>query len=380
MTPAAVMSFPNKENPATGRTGAKAAAFPAGIRGSLIAAAHKHMKISNAVESRVVKAWMREMRQDCPDDAMIEFIRRRTYEVAYHEAGHVVARLFTGHEAGHIQIVSIIPGAENLGHVRVNMSISERCLDQYPEFLRQTSGRCLLIDMLAGRVADDRVRPDTEREEIVDFYGEELEMEGSDLFRAARVSSIMARKYMSQDRILRLAEKWTKEMFEIPQVWNACERLAEALLNSGTVRPAKIEKLCGDVCDMAMRLPVWKRRLFLSQKQIEAMTAEMDIKPQHGAHRLKATGIQSPIANHFPDEQLAGDRRNKTKERKRQMKLTNTITVALSNETARGLRKIAKASGESAHEVASYFLSAASHAAYEASEVRHQVENMQATY
>lgn len=229
------------------------------------------MKISNAVEGRVVKAWMRETRQDCLSKAMIEIIRRRTHETAFHEAGHVVARLFTGHEAGHIQIVSIIPEAESLGYVRANRTISERCLDQYPEFLRQTSGRCLLIGMLAGRVAEDRVRTDAEREAIVDFNGDEWEMEGSDLFRCARISSIMAHKHMSQNRILRLAEKWTKEMFDIPQVWSACDRLAEALLNSGTVRPAKIEKLCGDVCDMAMSIPVWKRRLLLSQKQIEAM-------------------------------------------------------------------------------------------------------------
>jgi len=258
------------------------------------------MKISNAVESRVTKAWMREIaskrpddpiferlefirrstyevayheagpeiRRNCHDDSMVEFvefIRRSTYEVAYHEAGHVVANLFTGHEAENIESASIIPNSGSLGRVKGRHD-SEHYLERYPAFMRQPAGRCLLVGLLAGRVAEDRVRPEDEREEIVDFDGEEWEMKGSDLFRAARISSIMTRRHMPQNRILGLAEKWTKEIFAIPQVWNACKRLAEALLESGTVRPTKIDKLCGDVRDMAMSLPVWRRRLFRSQK------------------------------------------------------------------------------------------------------------------
>lgn len=46
---------------------------------------------------------------------MVRAIVRRT---AYHEAGHVVARMFAGPEAGHVRRVSIIPAADS----------AERCL------------------------------------------------------------------------------------------------------------------------------------------------------------------------------------------------------------------------------------------------------------
>jgi len=169
--------------------------------------------------------------------------------------------MFTGQDASHVLSVSIIPDADTLGRETSERNISEIIFGAYPELVRELIGRKLLIRLLAGRAAAYRIAHADDREEIVDYYNEECEIEGTDLFRANHISSLMVRKYMPQHRILHLAAKWAVEMFEIPQVWKTTKKVANALLQNGEIEPSQIFELCSEILNMSFRLPVWRNRL-----------------------------------------------------------------------------------------------------------------------
>ena len=217
------------------------------------------MKISTHVANLVLQGWEREFGPAV--DAKRKLLLRRTKEIAFHEAGHVAARMFTGQDASHVLSVSIIPDADTLGRETSERNISEIIFGAYPELVRELIGRKLLIRLLAGRAAAYRIAHADDREEIVDYYNEECEIEGTDLFRANHISSLMVRKYMPQHRILHLAAKWAVEMFEIPQVWKTTKKVANALLQNGEIEPSQIFELCSEILNMSFRLPVWRNRL-----------------------------------------------------------------------------------------------------------------------
>jgi len=217
------------------------------------------MKISPHVEKLVFQKWEKDFGPAVY--AKRKYILRRTNEVAFHEAGHVVARMFTGHEASHVLTVSIIPNAHTLGRETSERNISEGNFGNFPEPMRQGLGRNLLIGLLAGRAAARRVAKADDREDILDWLSDEWGTEGADLFRADHISTLMVRKCMPQHRILYLAEKWAVEMFEIPQVWATTEKLADALLQAGELAPSRIEALCSEIFRMSFKLPVWRNRL-----------------------------------------------------------------------------------------------------------------------
>jgi len=211
-------------------------------------------------ERRFVKAW--EAAEGCAVKAAPEWIRGMVRRTAFHEAGHVAARMFNGFEAGHIVHVSIIPDATNNGHTRVR-ACAELILKHYPPPMKRSAGRCLLLDLLAGRGAANRVADPEDREDILDedALWMEGEQEGTDLFRALRVAEIMARPGMPARRVLALAEKWTVEMLALPDVWRTVETLAGMLLDRGTIEAAEIMPACENILGMSMNLPKWRRRL-----------------------------------------------------------------------------------------------------------------------
>lgn len=216
------------------------------------------MKISPAVEKKIIRETEKVFGRGFH---VGEDFRQRIYETAFHEAAHSVARMFTGHEASHVQFVTIIPDNETVGKERSSRHTGLSMLAAYPDYLRQCPVRCLLLCMLAGRAAEHRVASEETREDILDFDSEEWDLPGADLYRANELSLMLARPHMPQNRILKLAEKWTVEMMEIPQVWLATENLAAALLKTGTVDGDGIFELCENVLDLSMRLSVWRKRI-----------------------------------------------------------------------------------------------------------------------
>lgn len=200
-------------------------------------------------------------------------IRKIIRETAYHEAGHYVARCFTGLETSHVMLVSIIPDKINNGRVRCERPITELSLESYPPSLQRCNGMMLLLDLLAG--AGAALRIDDEEgavESIFDYWEEEYfeyrEQKGTDQFRAFRIATIMKKPYVSADRILNLADKWTMEMLAIPFVWNAVETVASKLLDQGEINREELEDMDSSWSKEGLKvpfylaLPKWRRRLF----------------------------------------------------------------------------------------------------------------------
>lgn len=217
-------------------------------------------------ERRIVNAWKAA---GLKVNAAPAYIREKIRKTAYHEAGHVAARMFTGHEAGHIIHVSIIPEGFIDGHERSNRNYAESLLSDYHEEAKRANGRCLLLGLLAGRGAEYRIAAPDEREDILDENAiwEQGEEEGTDLFRALRVADVLARPGMPARRVLALAEKWTVEMLALPEVWRTVETLAGTLLERGIITDAKeILATCESILDLGMSLSKWKQRLGLMKK------------------------------------------------------------------------------------------------------------------
>ena len=199
-------------------------------------------------------------------------IREIMQETAYHEAGHYVARCFTGFDISHVVRVSIIPDRENAGRVICERSITEHSLESYPQSLQRCNGRMLLLVILAGAGAVLRWAADEEGlESIFDYWGDEYfeycEQEGTDQFRAVRIATIMKKPHVSVSRILNLADKWTMEMLSIPGVWNAVEIIANRLLESGEIEGEELVDIVtameggGFKIPYYLTLPKWRRRL-----------------------------------------------------------------------------------------------------------------------
>ncbi len=209
-------------------------------------------------------------------------LRSRLMETAYHEAGHSAARLFTGLEAGHVVGLSVIPTVENQGFERVVGACAEHWFSSAPWPVMRGVGRCALLNLLAGRGAQARVTAPEERADTLDedALWEEGEIEGTDLFRALRIAKIMARPGMPDYRVLTLAAKWTGEMLALPDVWRTVETLASLLLIRGTIDRDEIMTACEGIRDMALWLPKWKRRLFLSKDEHRSAEKEARKLPE----------------------------------------------------------------------------------------------------
>jgi len=203
---------------------------------------------------------------------------------AYHEAGHVAARMFTGQEANHLVSVSIIPDAGSDGHAKAERNEAIIMLETYPPPKIRTAGRCLLLTLLAGRGAEARLDPRKTKavldlqsrllqSQILVPLSREWDTEDTDLFHAWRVAGIMreARKENIW-RVLEQAERWTIKMLVFPPVWASVERLAGMLLEHGTIADRdEIAEACDDILYLGLTIPKWHHRLVPSKAARKAM-------------------------------------------------------------------------------------------------------------
>ncbi len=230
------------------------------------------------VEQRVMENWHNgseikdDVNYDDPSSINIKFFRGLMKETAYHEAGHLVARMFTGLEFSHVQLVSIIPDKVTNGQMRCERPFTELYLEQVPMAQMQRSqGYSLLLELFAG-YGSVMVIEQSECETLWEYFYEELYIDeeyyedGSDLCRADRIAGILSRPHFSKDRILGMTAGWTLEMLKMPAVWNAVETIAEILISKGEITNENIE-IFSDLrrtlnVPMVMKMPKWSRRIY----------------------------------------------------------------------------------------------------------------------
>jgi hypothetical protein len=223
------------------------------------------------VEAAYLEDTIRLMGQ-APD---LSHLRDLIKSIAYHEAGHVIGRMFTGQDTAHITLVGIIPDQANMGRVRTERNFTEMFLDSRPAPLKRQDGRCLLLGLLAGEAAQARVdgfNPGWLEEEMSLRESDTWEDEGTDFFRAERIAEIMAGPKNPPHVVLRWAARWTEEMIALPKVWATVETFAGLLIERGEISdPEEIFRLCDGICGEAYKSPKWRRRLFPSKAEMQSL-------------------------------------------------------------------------------------------------------------
>lgn len=202
--------------------------------------------------------------------------RERMRLLAYHEAGHFVARLFTQLEVAHVLAISIIGNDHWAGYVRSERGFTEQMIESYPPPLQRSNGMMLLLQHLAGLGAEVILDQSEEGwESCFDYWNWEDgdEEEGTDVARARRIAEIMAKPYMPVNRILNIADKWALEMLRMPAIWNVVETVAGKLIEQGEITD-EIEELLNLAYDDAnfpsvYHLPKWKRRILPKPGELE---------------------------------------------------------------------------------------------------------------
>jgi len=220
------------------------------------------------VERRFAEAWVPGKPGFLLQRKHHDYLRECMRSVAHHEAGHFIARKFSGLEASHILGISIIPCMENLGRVTYESPFAERTLPEVPPSLKRSNGFMLLLEKLAGYRAE--MIADKSEEQTVFEHCEQqgvfMEEEGGDIQRAVRIAEIMARPFMPPSRILTLADRWTEDMLSIPAVWGAVETLASLLIARGELGGEEAYSLVhGLGVPWVYSIPKWRRRLFFKQ-------------------------------------------------------------------------------------------------------------------
>jgi hypothetical protein len=226
------------------------------------------------VEIEIAEKWLESIGVD--NDWLLEpknrdFLRMRIKKIAYHEAGHFAAKMFTGLELSHTQLLSIIPNEDSNGQMKCERSYTEALLEQMPFEMQITNGLRLLMTQYAG-YATAMILDKSEYKNLLQYLRAEEEGEMlyddinsiSDLNRARRICRILAIHYMPEARIHRLARGWTLEMLRIPEIWHAVETVAEVLISKGKITNDKNE--LSDLIDFLnvksiFMIPKWKRRI-----------------------------------------------------------------------------------------------------------------------
>jgi len=171
----------------------------------------------------------------------LDIARRRLREIAYHEAGHIAARAFTGLDYSHILWVSVIPDEDE----GCGWGVLSRGYNAEWDFADSTPlglGYQVLLRLLAGSVAGIRGTVDPEyREELQDDWNYwEWESDEEDFPRAEEISHMLARRHHPAHHIIRQAKQWTEEMLDRPDVWQCVKTLAGMLLREGTLSAREI--------------------------------------------------------------------------------------------------------------------------------------------
>ena len=198
-------------------------------------------------------------------------IRDRMKRIAFHEAGHFVAKLFTELELHHVVKISIIRDAKGYGYVMSERPFARATLDLRPPPMQRSSGRMLLIHTLAGYGAESIWDQSNEWNSIYEFwnslhYFDDVYLEDdSDYNEAFQIAEIVKKPFMPVSRILTLADKWTLEMLQIPAVWNAVETVATKLIEKGEITDGSEDYnsiMYNTNCPNAYSFIKWRRRLF----------------------------------------------------------------------------------------------------------------------
>ena len=220
-------------------------------------------------ERRYVEGWERFL--GITSKASPKAIREMMRRTAYHEAGHIAAHMFVGSEPTHVELVTILSDGASAGFARI-INYGMIYLETPLEPMKRVNGRRLLLGILAGRGAEALVTVPEKRTDILDEDSEEWEKEGTDLFDAKRVADMMARPGMSATRVLAQAEKWTIEMLALPDVRKCIEELANRLLEHGTIDDLdEIMDACAGIFNAWEKLPKWRRRLAITEKDFKLM-------------------------------------------------------------------------------------------------------------
>ena len=192
-----------------------------------------------------------------------DWLRERNRRAAYHEAGHVVAKMFLGLETDCVEEVSIVPGSDHMGRVRSRASLLSVAFNAFPSHQKEAIGKAMLIELLAGCGAENRMEGNDDLLKLEMLYQEDetWEVEGTDFFRANAIAEAISRKGFPAYRVLQLAAKWTEEMLDLPDIWITIERVVGLLLQRGTIEAAEILTVCEKVRCMSATLPNWRRRL-----------------------------------------------------------------------------------------------------------------------
>lgn len=225
------------------------------------------------VEKKVMESWSKyDPINDASRPVNIPFFRDLMINVAYHEAGHLVARIFTDLEFSHIKLVSIIPDKVTNGRMRSERPFAERHIEHVPIQVQRSEGYSLLLEIFAG-YGSVMIMENSEYENLWDYLYDELMIdeeyyeEGTDLCRADRIASILSRRYFSKDRILGMTAQWTMEMLRIPAIWNAVEAIAAMLISQGEITTAGNDEVFSNIrkelnVPRAVKIPKWSRRLY----------------------------------------------------------------------------------------------------------------------
>ena len=194
-----------------------------------------------------------------------EALRARLKEIAYHEAGHVAARVFTWQEPSHICQISIMPKAESMGRVTIERP-SVMCIVEsggYSDSIRRAQGYQLLLFLLAGDMAAEAATGDLADFDLDEWFDDFIDEDGTDAAQARRVAGAMSKPGWPSYKILDTARRWTAEMLMLPEVWQHIEGLANRLLDIGVVIGTDLDAFLSDsaTLGLSMRLPKWRRRL-----------------------------------------------------------------------------------------------------------------------
>lgn len=155
------------------------------------------------------------------DEPDADFIREKTRETAYHEAGHAAMSVYLGYFDGHIHVVSIEPNGGSIGRV-----LMERCLPPINAYQHRCRGLFSLAGIAAGDLATE-TRTDLENL----FY--EFERDGEKDTSKAYESA----EALSEDPFGTMETFYqdARKILQRPDVWATVERLAEILIERGKI-------------------------------------------------------------------------------------------------------------------------------------------------
>jgi hypothetical protein len=174
-------------------------------------------------------------------------LRQLMQRVAFHEAGHFAARLFTDIDLSQLVDISIIPENGTLGRLNSVKLYHEPLLQISPLKLKRMLGRILLLEELSGYGAEVILYQSEGWETIADYctFNDDYDDERSDFSKAFRIALLIEERYMPVRRILILADRWTLDMLRIPALWSAVETMASTLIKRG-----KITNVDGELADL----------------------------------------------------------------------------------------------------------------------------------